>query len=273
MKNALAIFGFMVIVTLFYWYVGQQVPQKETYPPKTLEIRPDLNTAEMVEIGKELVSGKGTCLSCHTMGQSGSLRFPDLGNIGAVAGARKPGVSDVEYLAESIYDPNVFIVEGFLPGMPVIHKPPISLNDDEILCVIAYLQSLGGTSTVTMQTSHLFSGAAPPSKGAPAAMAVAGAAAPENLDGPGIFAKYGCMACHSVDSPAKMVGPSLYDVGKRLSKAEMYESILDPDAKITAGYPAGVMAATLKGGGFYDKVSSKDLNTLVDYLVSLKGNK
>jgi hypothetical protein len=61
-------------------------------------------------------------------------------------------MSDVEYLAQSIYDPSAFIVPGFNPGMPVINKPPIGLTDDEILCVIAYLQSLGGTTTVTMKT-------------------------------------------------------------------------------------------------------------------------
>jgi hypothetical protein len=85
-KNALVIFGFTVLVTLFYWYVGQQVPQKETYPPRSLEIRPDLITEEMVEIGQEIAGGKGTCLTCHTIGStSGTLRFPDLANIGAAA--------------------------------------------------------------------------------------------------------------------------------------------------------------------------------------------
>ena len=47
--------------------------------------------------------------------------------------------------------------------MPIINKPPIGLTDQEILCVIAYLQTLGGTPTVTLQTSHhYYSGAAPP---------------------------------------------------------------------------------------------------------------
>jgi hypothetical protein len=36
--------------------------------------------------------------------------------------------------------------------MPVINRPPIGLTDDEIRAVIAYLQSLGGTTTVTMET-------------------------------------------------------------------------------------------------------------------------
>ena len=67
---------------------------------------------------------------------------------------RVPGLSDVEYFAQSMYEPENFIVPGFNPGMPVINKPPIGLTDQEILCVIAYLQTLGGTATVTLQTSH-----------------------------------------------------------------------------------------------------------------------
>ena len=45
-----------------------------------------------------------------------------------------------------------FIVPGFNPGMPVINKPPIGLSDQEILAVIAYLQSLGGKVTVTLDS-------------------------------------------------------------------------------------------------------------------------
>ena len=47
--------------------------------------------------------------------------------------------------------------------MPPINKPPIGLTDQEILCVIAALESLGGTPTVTLQTTHRYnSGAAAP---------------------------------------------------------------------------------------------------------------
>ena len=41
---------------------------------------------------------------------------------------------------------------GFNGGMPTINKPPIGLSDKEILTVIAWLQSLGGTPSVTMAT-------------------------------------------------------------------------------------------------------------------------
>jgi mono/diheme cytochrome c family protein len=153
--------------------------------------------------------------------------------------------------------------------MPVIHKPPISLNDDEILCVIAYLQSLGGRATVTMQTTHQFSGAAPSSEVTSPPIAAAGVT--ESLDGPEIFNRYLCATCHKTDGPEDMVGPSLYDVGKRLSKAELYEAILDPDVRIVEGYSKGLMTTTLNAAEFYEKVSSKELTNLVEYLVSLKG--
>ena len=59
-------------------------------------------------------------------------------------------------MAQSMYEPDVYIVQGFNPGMPAINKPPIGLTDQEILCVLSYLQTLGGTPTVTLQTSHRY---------------------------------------------------------------------------------------------------------------------
>ena len=69
--------------------------------------------------------------------------LPDLDGVAARAATRVPGLSDVEYFAQSLYAPDTYIVPGFNPGMPVINKPPIGLTDQEILCVIAYLQTLG----------------------------------------------------------------------------------------------------------------------------------
>jgi hypothetical protein len=149
--------GALVIAsTAFYTYVGQMVPQKEVLPPQETVLRADLTTADMVTVGRQLMEGKGLCLTCHTIGRSGALRFPDLDGVAGRATTRVPGLSEVEYFAQSLYEPDRFIVEGFNPGMPVINKPPIGLTDQEILCVIAYLQTLGGTPTVTLQSSHRY---------------------------------------------------------------------------------------------------------------------
>ena len=159
--------------TFFYTYVGQMVPQKEVLPPQETVIAANLTTADMVMVGQQVMNGKGLCFTCHTLGKTeGPFRFPDLSGVDVRAKTRVPGLSDVEYFAQSIYEPEKFIVPGFNPGMPVINKPPIGLTDQEILCVIAYLQTLGGTATVTLQTSHAYytpPGAAPGAPGAPGA--------------------------------------------------------------------------------------------------------
>jgi hypothetical protein len=180
--------GALVLATTsFYAYVGQMVPQNEVQPPQETLIRSDLTTADMVTVGREIMDGKGLCFTCHTIGRTGALRFPDLAGVAARVAERVPGLSDVEYFAQSMYEPEAFIVPGFNPGMPVINGPPIGLTDQEILCVMAYLQSLGGTPTVTLQTSHRYytapaapgtapaEGAAP---GAPPAPGTAPGAAP-----------------------------------------------------------------------------------------------
>ncbi len=263
MKNAISIFIFTVLVTGFYNYVGQLVPQKEVHPPKNAEISGDMSAEEMVAAGKIIVEGKGTCLTCH----NGSARFPVLDGVGARAAKERDGLDDVAYLAEALYAPNDYIVEPYAPGMPAVNKPPIGLNDQEILTVIAYLQSLGGTVSVDMNTELKYQGEAGASAAAPAKQA---GGTEEVLDGPGIFAKYGCAACHAVDAPTRLVGPSLYDIGARQNKGEIYESVVDPDAQLVEGFPPGVMPATLGANGFYD-ISQKQLKLLVDYLSTLKG--
>ncbi|MBA2354609.1 MAG: cytochrome c [Acidobacteria bacterium] len=155
--------------TVFYGYVGQMVPQKEVQPPEDAALGPEMTTAEMVKVGRQIMEGKGLCLTCHTIGKTGALRFPDLGGIGARASSRVEGLSDVEYLAQSLYEPTAFVVPGFPPAMPPVNQPPFSLTDQEILSVIASLQTLGGTPTVTLQTTHKYSpGTAAPAPEAPA---------------------------------------------------------------------------------------------------------
>jgi mono/diheme cytochrome c family protein len=162
--------GVLVLATTaFYTYVGQMVPQKEVQPPQETVLAANLTTADMVTVGKQIMEGKGLCTTCHTIGKTGALRFPDLDGVAARAQTRVPGLNEIDYLAQSMYEPDAFIVPGFNPGMPVINKPPIGLTDQEILCVIAYLQSLGGTPSVTLQTTHRYlSGPAPGGKPAPA---------------------------------------------------------------------------------------------------------
>jgi len=141
--------------TALYTYIGQLVPQKMVMPPQVVEIDADATTEDLVQLGSEIAVGKGLCFTCHTTGKGGQpgLRFPDLDGIAARSATRVEGLDSLQYMARSIYYPDEFIVEGFNPGMPPIHKPPIGLTDDEIVAVLAYLQSLGGTPDLTLEVT------------------------------------------------------------------------------------------------------------------------
>jgi hypothetical protein len=214
--------------TAFYTYVGQLVPQKEVQPPAETKMSASMTTADLVATGKTLLEGKGSCMTCHTIGKtSGPMRFPDLGGIGGRAATQEPGLDALTYLAKSLYHPNDFIVPGFSPGMPVINKPPIGLTDDEIRAVIAYLESLGGTPAVTMQTSIPFAAggaappaseavaAAPPTAAPEAAAAAPGAVAPAAGGGArppaALVSQYQCADCHAEGKQK----PSLDTLGAR----------------------------------------------------------
>src|SRR6476660_6779747 len=146
------------------------VPQKEVQPPKETALGGDLSTADMAKVGRKIMEGKGLCLTCHTIGKTtGPFRFPDLAGVAVRAKTRVAGLNDIEYFAQSLYEPTAYIVPGFPPAMPPVNQPPIGLTDQEILCVIAALQTLGGTPTVTLQTKHHYnSGAAAPGGAQPA---------------------------------------------------------------------------------------------------------
>jgi len=153
---SLKVLALTLVSTGFYTLVGQLVPQKEVQPPVVVEMSADMTTDEMVTRGREIFEGKGLCSTCHKIGGSGPQRFPNLDGVAVRAETRVEGLDQLGYLAQSLYHPNAFIVPGFVPGMPTINKPPVGLTDGEILMVIAYLQSLGGTPTVTPETQLSF---------------------------------------------------------------------------------------------------------------------
>ncbi|MGD9765321.1 MAG: cytochrome c family protein [Candidatus Binatia bacterium] len=144
--------------TLFYTYVGQLVPQKQLKPPPKIEISAEMPPAELAKIGDKLAHDKGLCLTCHTVGSAGPHRYPDLAGVADRAKSRVAGLGQVEYFAQSLCEPDAFVVPGFAPGMPRVHQPPIGLSDQEIHAVIAWLQSQGGEPTITLADPLPFCG-------------------------------------------------------------------------------------------------------------------
>jgi cytochrome c5 len=265
----LNILGLAVGATLLYAWVGQLVPQKEVHPPEVVEMAADISTAEMVDIGQEIFDGKGLCNTCHTIGSSGALRFPDLAGIATRAAERQPGTDALTYMAESLYRPEAYIVPGFNPGMPAIDKPPIALSDDEIKAVIAYLQTLGGEATMTMATVVPYAAGAEPTSdvdppgGATAAEAAAAAqtaavtpagapAASGAAGGEALLARFGCNECHAPGGDAD----PLAGVGGRLDRAAIERWLIAHDPPLPPTYR--------------NQVTLAEVQSLTDYLVALR---
>lgn len=101
----------------------------------------------------------------------------------------------------------------------------------------------------------------------------AAAGTTETPAGEELAQKYQCTNCHSLDSPAKVLGPSLYDIGARQDEGYIRESIVEPDKVVAEGFPPGVMQATLSGVGFYNDVQQDPaiVDNLVEYLAGLTG--
>ena len=153
MRSPVGLNVVLVVVgaTVFYTYVGQLVPQKELQPPPKVEITQEMTPQQLAKIGDSIAHDKGLCLTCHTVGKTGALRFPDLAGVAERAKTRVPGLDQLHYFAQSLCDPNAFVVPGFTPGMPTINKPPVGLSDEELHAVIAWLESQGGEPTITLK--------------------------------------------------------------------------------------------------------------------------
>ena len=124
--------------------------EQEAAVARRRQLLATLDTAKMVVLGEEIVRGRGLCTTCHKIdGQGTGIQGPDLGGVGARAAARVPGLGPLEYLVQSLYTPDAYVVEGFRPAMTRVDGPPFHLDDLEVRLVVAYLQSLGGTPTVT----------------------------------------------------------------------------------------------------------------------------
>jgi cytochrome c2 len=278
MRTFLKVFAFNIVIIAFFLYVGNSIPQLRQDPPKELVLAADASAEDFVKAGQDLFYGKGTCALCHEIGKKGE-RCPDLAGAGERAETRikeaaykGKATNGAEYLVESLMEPTTYVVEGYQPSMPPVGR---QLSDLELVAVVSFLQSQGGEVTVNGQTHFAKwrgeGGGATTAAAAPAAGTAA--AAPSGASGQELIQQWGCVTCHKLDGPEKLIGPSLWDIGARKDANYIRESILQPDAVVVEGFPPGLMKGTLDGSGFYQKVPLQDLNAIVDYLTSLKGGK
>jgi putative heme-binding domain-containing protein len=59
-----------------------------------------------------------------------------------------------------------------------------------------------------------------------------------------LFAKQGCVLCHTVSALETPKGPYLADIGSKQKREELLESILKPSAKLAQGYEPWIIALT-----------------------------
>lgn len=179
------------------------------------------------------------CGSCHALAEAASsgTQGPDLD--AAFTASRADGMdadtiegivkSQVEFPRPSAADEN-----------PVVAMPADLVTGQDLDDVAAYVGQWAG---------------------------VPGAAPPTVPGGPGaqVFANNGCGGCHvfAAANSGGTTGPDLDEVMPGQSAKEIDESIVDPNAKITPGYPANVMPSTFK-----QMIPPDELKQLVEFLLS-----
>jgi mono/diheme cytochrome c family protein len=183
--------------------------------------------------GRQLFVSK--CGTCHVLNQAATTgtQGPDLD--AAFAQARANGMD-----ADTIAGVVKAQVDNPRPSTsdPSVSMPPHIVTGDDLDDVATYVGQVAGNPAVKPPT---FAG------------------------GPGgqVFGENGCGSCHTLAAAGSTgtTGPDLDKVLPGMSAAEIKQSITDPNAKISAGYPPNVMPST-----FGQTISPKDLNTLIQFL-------
>ncbi len=83
---------------------------------------------------------------------------------------------------------------------------------------------------------------------------------------------YECSRCHRLNTPHRLIGPSLWQLGERRTAAAVRASLLDPNAIVTPGFPADLMQKRLQEVGFYHDIKNNPaiLDRIVAYLTGTR---
>ena len=128
----------------------QAEPTPQEPPPAPTPTEAPTAT-DLAAVGKDLFVTPPTnvgqqplwCSTCHKLDavpESIGGIGPDLSAIASTAGTRKAGLSADAYIRESIKSPEVFIVEGYTPGL-MTQAVAGSLTDEQVDALVAFLLS------------------------------------------------------------------------------------------------------------------------------------
>lgn len=251
LKILLTVVGTLGVYTL----VANAIPQVQSAVPEELTIGPDVTPEELAAIGEELYAGIGGCTACHGLG----TRAPDLvGVAGTVCESRVPDRSCKEYLHESLVDPTAYVVEGF---QPIMLDQSRTLSEPQLWALVAFLESQGGTVTVTADDI----GEMAPAGETPAAVESGQEA--QEADPEALLTTYGCVACHAIGGQGAAVGPPVESM--RGKDAEyIRRGIVEPNADTAQGFEAfaGTMPPT-----FGTVIPEAEIDALVRFLTGEDG--
>jgi mono/diheme cytochrome c family protein len=182
------------------------------------------------------------CGTCHALAEAATTAeiAPDLD--AAFADARASGM-DSDTVDGVVRDQIAFPREAD-PEETAVYMPADLVVGEDAKDVAAYVASVAG---------------------------VPGIEPPEAPGGPGgqVFANNGCGACHALAAAQSTgtVGPDLDEVIPGQDAKMLEESIVDPEARPTPGFPAGVMPAN-----YEEQISEEDLELLIEFLLENAGN-
>lgn len=195
----------------------------------------DLQENADTERGEQLFTQK--CGSCHTLTAAGTNA--DIGpNLDlAFQEARASGMD--QDTIEGVVEAQISNPRPASPEDTAVYMPANLVEGDDLRDVAAYIAGVAG---------------------------VPGIEAPEFI-APEFFAT-NCGGCHTLGAAGTTgnIGPNLDEVLPGQAAAQISESIANPEANVTPGFPAGVMPA------YGDTLTPAQLRQLVAYLQQSAGN-
>lgn len=199
------------------------------------------DTGQATDRGRQLFIAK--CGTCHVMAQAASTgaQGPDLDK--AFAPSRDIGMDDDTI--KGIVRAQVIRPYPVEPQFPGRSMPANLATGNDLEDIAAYVAKYAGVP-----------GVKPPE--------AAGGGSP----GAQLFSDNGCGSCHTfaAASASGTLGPDLDEVVPNMSKDEVHEALVDPNATIPKGYQPNIMPS-------FDKLSDEELDELVKFLMTSAGDK
>jgi mono/diheme cytochrome c family protein len=202
----------------------------------------DLQETADVENGRTLFVEQ--CGTCHAFKEAGTTAevAPDLDSAFQASRAAGMDADTIEGVVEAQID-NPRFTE---PDDPA-YMPADLVEGDDAVDVAAYVAEYAGVP-----------GVEPP---------IPADAAP----GAEVFLSQGCGSCHLLaelgDIAVGTVGPDLDEVIPGQDPSQVEQSVVDPEADISQGFPSGVMP-----DNYGEELSPKELKDLADFLVESAGS-